>query len=425
MRPLHLLSIFSFLSCASLYCVEAEEGIAQPAAETTLGTVCPSALSIEQFRAYGLRFSAEVAEIDQQYAQELARAFDTEVLSNPELQLEQTYTSMKINGDNDPQVNAALAQPLKLSNFGAKARVAALMRTVGDTQKRAKLLEFDQKLLVQFYSLHVLQETEKILRNAMERSSQKVALVSEGVKKGLLSAGDEKLFEGEKYRIMAQANGVQSNLALLRGEISRTLGIPCLLAVKGSGTLAPLPSEDELLAKAKMSSLSEVVRLELLENLAHEQRRLAQRDAYPEIAPRIVYQHTNDGGDFLGVGVTARLPVWNRNQSGIMTAEADERAAQRRRSLLADGGLAWQIKSLREAVQSAGEQSTLYRTKVVPAFQESLAAQERLYSQGKGSVIQVWQSLRALNEAQLQELSLIVVAISARTQLSMLIGEEV
>jgi hypothetical protein len=54
-----------------------------------------------------------------------------------------------------------------------------------------------------------------------------------------------------------------------------------------------------------------------------------------------------------------------------------------------------------------------------------LNAQEKLYTKGKGNVLQDWQTLRLLNEVQTQSLSLWLEGTSARIQLSLLIGEEV
>ena len=74
---------------------------------------------------------------------------------------------------------------------------------------------------------------------------------------------------------------------------------------------------------------------------------------------------------------------------------------------------------------SAAEQAELYSKKVVPAFHEALRSQERLYAQGKGSVLQVWQTLRTFNDAEREALAVWLTAATARMQLSLLVGEEV
>jgi cobalt-zinc-cadmium efflux system outer membrane protein len=167
------------------------------------------------------------------------------------------------------------------------------------------------------------------------------------------------------------------------------------------------------------------VRADLLLSLASEQRRLAELDAYPEVAPRLVYQHTNDGGDFFGAGITVPLPFFNRNQGEIARAEAEQSALSRKKALLEAGGLEAQVKALHGAALRADEQADIFAKKVLPAYEAALTSQERIFSQGKGSVLQVWQMLRIFNEARSEALSLHLAAATARIQLSLLVGEEV
>lgn len=413
----------SVLALALVVCVGAQDLHAQ----TTAGTsVCPRSLTLEEFRAVALEKSSLVSQIDSEYAGQVAKAFESEVLANPELQAEQVYTRMRLGGADDPQTNASIGQPLRLSNFGARGRVATLMRKAGDVQKRASLLELSQKLSLQFYSLQALQVTERIVGESEHRTAHQAALIHEGIKKGLLSEGEHKLFEGEKYRLQSQRKGLQAALLNVQAELSRSLTIPCTFEASGVlPPLADLPPEDSLLEKASQSGISEPTRIDLLLALSAEQARVTELDAFPEFVPRVVYQHTNDGGDFIGAGIAIPLPLFNRNQGAIERSRAELAVAQRKREFLAQGGLQEQVRTLRRSAQSSVEQSRIYESKVVPAFKEALRAQERLYSQGKGNVLQIWQALRTYNDAQRESLSMWLQALGARMQLSLLVGEEV
>jgi cobalt-zinc-cadmium efflux system outer membrane protein len=389
-------------------------------------SACAKSFSLEEFRAVAFEKSPLVAQIDSEYAGQVAKAFDSEVLANPELQAEQVYTRMKLGGADDPQTNASISQPLRLSNFGARGRVAALMRKAGDVQKRAALLELSQKVSLQFHSLQALQVTERIIGEAEQRAARQAASIHEGIKKGLLSEGEHRLFEGEKYRLQSQRRGIQAALLNLQAEVSRSLGIPCIFeAASEMRTVPDVPSEDSLLQSARQSDLTEATRVDLLLALNAEQVRVAELDAFPEFAPRVVYQHTNDGGDFIGAGISIPLPLFNRNQGGLERTRAEAAATQRKREFLAQGGLESQIRVLRRSAQSSVEQARIYESKVVPAFREALRAQERLYSQGKGNVLQIWQALRTYSDAQRESLSLWLQALGSRMQLSVVVGGEV
>lgn len=392
---------------------------------TGQGRGCTTTLSFDGFRGYALAHSPHVAEIDRGFALEVAKAFDTEVLANPELSAEQTYTRMYLGGDDSPQTNVALSQPLRLSNFGKRGRVADLIRNVGDVEKRGRLLEFSQKLLIEYTNLFVLQETERILTESIAVAAQKAAVVTRGVSQGLLSQGTSALFEGEKYRLEAQRDGVSASIALLQSEIALVLGTQCRVVADKMAVLPTLPSQEGLVGKAKGSALSVPSRNALLRSLVREQVKLAELDAYPMISPRAVYQHTNDGGDFVGFGFTVPLPLFNRNQGDRIRTSAEERFVGARDRFFTEGGIDVQVTTVRSAASSLQRQVDTYRAKVVPAFETALKGEERLFSHGQGSVLSVWQTFRALNEARLSHLALVLQAVSTRTQLSILVGEEV
>lgn len=386
---------------------------------------CVTPLSFEEFRAYAFSKSPLISEIDRDYALEVAKAIDTELWVNPELSAEQVYTRMKLNGDNDPQVNAYLSQPIKLSNFGKRDRVADLIRRAGDVKKRAKLLEFSQKLLLQYTVLHALQETDKILGAAEEMSAKRVAALNKGVKEGVISEGSHSLFIGERFRLKAQQEGVRASLEALRGEMSGLIGSPCRVTASARPPLPSVPGLDDLKRRARESEISESSRVDLLQALASEQSALADLDAVPSLIPRVVYQHTNDGGDFIGAGVSIPLPFWNRNQAESTRADAERHAMTVRKTFLHDGGLDSTVSSLALAASSSQRQVEIYRTKVVPSFESAFQAEERLYKEGKGSLLDLWQTFRALNDARVSELTLQTEAIKRRAELSVLVGEEI
>jgi outer membrane protein TolC len=83
-----------------------------------------------------------------------------------------------------------------------------------------------------------------------------------------------------------------------------------------------------------------------------------------------------------------------------------------------------QVRALRIAAESSAEQANIFQRNVVPSFREALRSQEQLYAQGKGNVMQVWQTLRTYNDAQREALVVSLAAVTTRMQLSVLVGEE-
>ncbi len=413
------IATFSFLFVSQFYCISnimAEETISE----------CVLNLTLNEFRAHALQHSPLVGEIDASYSIELAKAFGEEVLTNPELQVEQTFTGMKLSGDNDPQSTVSLGQAIKLSNFGSRERLSSLIREVGDLQKQIDLLELSQNLLLQYHTLEMLDETEQILISARERSIKKIHLIKEGVKKGLFSEGEERLFEAEAALLEAQKRGLDAHISEYKAEIGKTLGSNCRIKTPGHRiTLEALPSLGVLINKALSSKMSESSRLKSLSKQATEKEKVSKLDAFPSIIPKFIYQHTNDSGDFYGAGISIPLPFWNRNQGEILTASAKVNSLQKKQAFLDTGGLEEQLRHFLSSAKSTRDQSEIFATKVVPNFSLALEAQEKIYSQGKGSILQVWQMQRTLYEAQMQELTLWLDALKTRIKLSILVGEEI
>ena len=396
-----------------------------PAVAHATPSTCELKASLEEFRAHALANSPLVAEIDRDYATQLAKAIDTRLWANPELSAEETWTRMWVGGANDPQSSVSLSQPVKLSNFGKRDKVAELLRKAGDTEKNIKLLGFTQETTVNFVRLYSLQETVRILQLAEDAAARKVAAVRKQVKEGLLSQGSEALFQGEKYRLEAQRIGAEASLETLRSELAMSLGTTCSVIAVRAPSFGKIPAAEVLLEKARSSRISEKARFDIIQELTAEQLRLAELDAFPAVAPRVVYQHTNDGGDFVGAGITIPLPVWNRNQAEITRASAEREVAQRKSRLINSGGLELQVSSTHAAAVSSERQAEIYTAQVEAAFKGALSAEEQAYASGKGGILDVWQTFRALNEAQVTGLSLRQQAAMARARLSILVGEEV
>ena len=389
------------------------------------GTACELKTSLEEFRAHALAHSPLVADIDREYALQVAKAIDTKLWANPELSAEETWTRMYVGGANDPQSSVTLSQPMKLSNFGKRDKVAELLQKAGDTEKNIKLLEFAQQANVNFVRLFALQETVRFLQLAEQDAAKKVGAVRKQVREGLISQGSEALFEGEKFRLEAQRVGAEASLATLQSELAMALGTTCAVIATRPPQFTKIPAATNLLEKARSSRISEKARLDILQQLTAEQVRLAELDIFPSVSPRVVYQHTNDGGDFVGAGITIPLPVWNRNQAERTRASAEQDVARRKANLINQGGLELQISSTHAAAVSSERQVEIYTRQAEVSFKAALEAEARAYASGKGSVLEVWQTFRALNEAQLTGLSLRQQAAMARARLSILVGEEV
>ena len=387
--------------------------------------VCTRTVTFEEFRAIALQKSPLVGEIDTNFVRDVGQAYDTEVFKNPEVQFEQVFTRARLNGDNDPQTSASLSFPLRLSTLGSKARVAQLLREAGDVKKRAALFELNQRLVLGYVKLYSLQQSSEFLEQALIRATTISGRGKHARMKGLLSDSMFELLQGERYRLESQRAGVRASIANLQFELTNLLGTPCAIKASAAMELSPLPTFEQLVARANQNHSNDAVQNELLVSLRSEQERLANLDALPEIVPRLAYQHTNDGGDFIGAGISIPLPFFNRNKSARMIAKAESATVRQKQSFFSNQGREAQISMLRNAAMYSAEQARIFKAKVIPSYEHALHAQEKQYRTGTGDLSLVWQTLRSLTGAQREYSQLWLTAVTSRVQLEILIGEEV
>lgn len=380
--------------------------------------------SLEELRALALASSPLVAEIDREFAGDLAHAAETELVQNPELQVERTFTRMSVGGANDPQAQISIGQPLSLSHFGARERVAGLLRRAGEQRRDVALFSLMLRISLLFRNLEGYQRSLSLIQEARALARKQVLLIKDGTKKGLFSEGDEKLFEGEMYRLMAKEEGIKGQTARAESELARAAGIQCQLRIQPEASHAALPPLEELLARAASSSLSDRARVDLLRDISVEKVRLAELDKIPSVTPRLIYQHTNDGGDFVGLGLSVPLPLWNQNQGELLRAAAEAKAARLEASLLERGALAEQIRLARIAAVHADKEVAHFESLVIPAFLGAWRSEDKRYREGRGSLLQVWQTFRALSEVRAESIELSQSSAGMRAELAVLVGAE-
>ena len=386
--------------------------------------LCGTPLSLDELRAMLIRSSPAVADIDATTAQEMARASATALVANPELQIEQTFTRMNIGGANDSQTGASLGQPLRLSDFGTRAKIASLIKKTASSERKRELLSLSQRAVRYAATIDTLTTTIDRISRAERQAIAYRTILDQGVASGLVTTGDRALILAEYHRLRAEKVGAEAQRISAQATLSQLVGASCLVQLTPAPPAPSLLPLADILTRAATSDITEYDRAELLLELANEETRRAEEDSLPPITPRLVYQHTNDGGDFLGVGFSFALPVWHRNEPERSSRAAEKMAAIRRETFLKEGGFTSHITGLYHSIEAIEEQIRILEHDVMPTFQEALVAQDNLFRSGKGNALQLWQSVRASHEASRDSLTLRQRAIGMRSRLSLLIGDE-
>lgn len=141
-----------------------------------------------------------------------------------------------------------------------------------------------------------------------------------------------------------------------------------------------------------------------------ERARWAVERAYVEKTPNVTVQglvnwrDNGIGGDSDGgVTVGIPLPIWNRNQGGIIQAEGQAVAAERALQQL-ELSLQNRLAPVFERYASALNQVNKYRSQLLPAAKESLDLARRLYQAGETPYLNLLTAQRSYAQTNLNYL---------------------
>jgi cobalt-zinc-cadmium efflux system outer membrane protein len=154
-----------------------------------------------------------------------------------------------------------------------------------------------------------------------------------------------------------------------------------------------------------------------------ERARWAVERAYVEKKPNLTVQglvnwrDNGIGGDSDGsLTVGIPLPLWNRNQGGIIQAEGQAAAAERALQQL-ELSLQNRLAPVFERYASALNQVTKYREKLLPAAQESLDLARRLYQAGETPYLNLLTAQRSFSQTNLNYLESLSELRSAEAEI--------
>jgi cobalt-zinc-cadmium efflux system outer membrane protein len=197
------------------------------------------------------------------------------------------------------------------------------------------------------------------------------------------------------------------------------------------GQLRQVPeSRNDLVAKA-LASRPDLTAIKLGVLRSEADIRLARANAYPDVY--LLYQpYTFQNNTYLGVpsayswtlGVTATVPLYNRNQGNIIRAKLNQnqtriQAASQERAVISDALNAAQ--ELEQSYVSVVE----YRNEIIPASRKMLEAANKLYIQGETSVLDYLEAQLAFNEVVKQYRDALVRHRRAILDLNTAIGERI
>jgi len=158
--------------------------------------------------------------------------------------------------------------------------------------------------------------------------------------------------------------------------------------------------------------------------IADIQVQVARQDSsFPEFSPRLTFSEGFDNDSrAAGIGVRLQLPFGSPSKGELTRARAEQSYAAA--SLKAYDTLGYESllqKGLGNA-QLMQNRTKRYENEIIPAFEDSFQAMQRMFKNGQASVIELWQFHERLHEAELKRLEVFENAFIAEMELEALMG---
>lgn len=381
-------------------------------------------LSLESVLATALSSSPLVKEVNANIANRLADAIDTKLKANPQLYAVMGFPSEPAGESDKRQVNVSLSQSLRLSDFGTRAAVAEIMESSADVDKKLGILGFTQEISLSYAKLWILQEQQDLLNEQRNRANSINGMVSSAIARGALGRGEGGLFAAELKKLNAITLGLQADTNRERANLLRLSTVSTRESRLAPPDRSLTQSVEEILNQLKEGTLPIQSRYRLLAQVSSKRENLARLDAFPTFSPQLTYQRTEDGGYFVGGGFQVDLPLFNRNQAEITRRQGELAAARAWDQYSTGDSFRNEIALRLESLTALQEQSLTYEREVIPTLKTTLDQFNAQFAAGTGTALTTWQAQRELRNAQQELLGFWFSYFTARSELSILIGQQ-
>lgn len=381
-------------------------------------------LTIDEVVAKALDSSPLVKEIEAARALRSADAFDSHTLSNPTFEAEGGVPTAWRDQRGDQEVSVSLVQPVRISQGKLRSRVASLLEKTGNAEREQSVLEVISKTRLAFARLWLLSERERVLKQMEPRAKSLESFVVSGVKQGGYGAGDAAVFKTEIGRADAEALKIAAETLAAESELAALTGLDVAGRTLASPGSPKSISESSVREQLSNNSLKVQSRAQILLALSKAELAVANRDAFPELRPKLFYTRTNEGVDLVGLGVSFDLPFYSRNTSDRIRKGSSTMAAEANNNFVQGEVFRSSVlKSVRQ-YELRSQELAIYECRIIPDIKEALKSFESQVRSGQGSVFQLWQTLREYLDIQKTYLERWSNTFSDYEQLSILLGQE-
>ncbi|MFQ5646546.1 MAG: TolC family protein [bacterium] len=384
-------------------------------------------LTLRQALALALMKNPELAVFSWDVRVGEARTLQAGLLPNPKLitVAEDFGGSGEKTGYDGAQTTIFLAQVIRLAGkIPKRTKVASLKRDLAAWDYEAKRLDILTQTAKAFVTVLAAQK-RLALTEDLVRLSEQVFLTAQAKQK----AGKVSRLEVKRAEIPLSTNKIawqkaQRKLAAARKILAATWGstTPAFDRVEGElETIHKLPSLQQL--TELISQNPDIARWSMEMELRRANIELEKARAIPDLTVMPGFRRIEETDDnALVLRLAIPIPIFNRNQGGILEAHEQRfkaKESRRQAKLMVKTRLA----RIYQALSASYIAATNLKTEVLPSAKWAYDAAQEGYSQGKFGYLDVLGAQKTLFETRGQYIDELAAYHLARTEVERMIGQ--
>ncbi len=321
-----------------------------------------------------------------------------------------------------PQVSQEIVTGRKLSLSQAVAAKEVNLTTLALLRERYAVVGSVRSA---FYDLYALERRIAVLDELAKLAGEAAKNGQALLESKQIARLDLVQLEVELARFRAQAEAARQELPGARKRLAALVGDPRMAIGSVSGPFDEVPVYDpDRTLEAVLATHPDVRSARVEVERAQAAIRRAEAEPIPNvtISTGYTYQGQNKSNDWL-LGVSAPIPVWNKNQGNVRAAKADLGMAIQEVARI-ENELAEKVATALRTYSGSQKLAAQYRSEILPRAEETYKLSLEAFKGGQFEYLRVIQSQRAVAEARLEYNRALGDAWRAAAELSGLLLEE-
>jgi cobalt-zinc-cadmium efflux system outer membrane protein len=330
-------------------------------------------------------------------------------------------------GFDESENKVGLQQTFELAGQpGARVDLAEARRDEAEAiyfERRARLAATVAK---EFHRIVLTQAKAASARRMLERKRELLKLAETMRDTGRLAEVALIQYQVEADQTAVEVQKLEARVVGLMRDLEGRLGVPVgtVTACRGAGP-SWAPADRDEAVRHILSRNPELIVLDRTLLVAQADLDLKSREAYPDPTLAFTYgrrEDTDEGRDgFVGGFILVPLPVLDRNQGAIQSAEARVRQVEFELRRAARGALS-QWEALRKRWEKLTAAETLYDERIIPQLTKEASLRRRQVDVGREPLQASLEATVRLEKAIAEALDVEVSLAELRTEMLLVTG---